>query len=152
MINESGQLGKRRLKKKKGEDRMLLDLLANRVERESFMALAYWVATTDGSLGLPEIKMLENFSQETGIADWRQHHERESVSDYCNVFVDDLSRKIVYSNLMAIGFVDEYENCAQSRAVETVRKAFEISPEAAHNCKQWLEIVKRSAKAQLYFD
>ena len=131
---------------------MLLDLLAKQTERESFMALAYWVASTDGSLGLPEIKMLENFSQETGIADWRQRHESGCVSNYCNVFVDDLSRKIVYSNLMAIGSVDEYENCAQSRAVETVRKAFEISPESARCCKQWLEIVKHSAKAQLYFD
>ena len=131
---------------------MFLDMLKSADEKESFMDLAYWVATADGSLGLPEIKILDMFSQETGIANWRQRSECDCVSEVCTTFVDDLSRKIAYSNLLAIGCVDEFENGQQRQAIEKVREAFSLSPSLAQNYRQWVDIVKGSCLPRNFLD
>jgi hypothetical protein len=131
---------------------MFLDMLKSADEKESFMDLAYWVATADGSLGLPEIKILDMFSQETGIANWRQRSECNCVSEVCTTFADDLSRKIAYSNLLAIGCVDEFENGQQRQAIEKVREAFSLSPTLAQNYRQWVDIVKGSCLPRNYLD
>ena len=131
---------------------MFLDMLKSADEKESFMDLAYWVATADGSLGLPEIKMLDMFSQETGIANWRQRSECNCVPQVCTVFADDLSRKIAYSNLLAIGCVEEYENSSQARAIDQVRAEFSISPTVAQSYRQWMGIVKGDCMPRNYLD
>ena len=130
---------------------MFLELLNNSGQKESFMNLAYWVATADGGLGLPEIKMLDVFSRETGIENWRRQ-ARTGVTASCEAFDDDLSRKIAYSNLLAIGCVDEYENGQQLQAVEKVREAFEISPVLAQSYRQWVDIVKGAFLPRNYMD
>ena len=131
---------------------MFLDMLKSADEKEAFMDLAYWVATADGSLGLPEIKMLDIFSQETGIGNWRRLQEKPNVVKECTVFDDDLSRKIAYSNLLAIGCVDEFENGQQTQAIEKVREAFSLSPTLAQNYRQWVDIVKGSCLPRNYLD
>ena len=41
---------------------MFLEQLKNDQQKESFMNLAYQVATADGSFGLPEIEMFTSFA------------------------------------------------------------------------------------------
>lgn len=135
-----------------GGDSMFLDMLKSADEKESFMDLAYWVATADGSLGLPEIKMLDMFSQETGIENWRQRSECNCVPQACTVFADDFSRKIAYSNLLAIGCVEEFENSSQSRAIDQVRAEFSISQELEQSFRQWMGIVKGSCWPRNYLE
>ena len=131
---------------------MFLDMLKNSNEKESFMDLAYWVATADGSLGLPEIKMLDNFSQETGIENWRQRGESKGVPQACTAFSDELSRKIVYSNLLALGCTEEFENSSQVRAIDRVRSELSINPAVAQSYRQWMNIVKGDSLPQGYLD
>jgi len=130
---------------------MLLEMLKNDYQKESFMNLAYWVATSDGGLGLPEIKMLDAFSQETGVLNWR-NRVHSSVVEECAAFDDDMSRKIAYSNLLAIGCVDEFESGDQAQAVEKVREAFAINPALAQNYRQWVDIIKGHYLPRNYMD
>ena len=131
---------------------MFLDMLKNSNEKESFMDLAYWVATADGSLGLPEIKMLDIFSQETGVENWRQRGESKGVPQACTAFSDELSRKIVYSNLLALGCTEEFENNSQVNAIDQIRAEFSISQEVAQNYRQWMGIVKGKCLPGYYWD
>lgn len=120
---------------------MFLELLKTPGQKESFMNLAYWVATADGGLGYPEIKMMDVFSNETGIASWRRPPGNGEAIEFA-VFDDDLSRKIAYSNLLAMGSVEEYANSSQAQAIEKVREALGISPAQDQNYRQWVEILK----------
>ena len=131
---------------------MFLDMLKNSNEKESFMDLAYWVATADGSLGLPEIKMLDIFSQETGVENWRRRDESMGVPQACTAFSDELSRKIVYSNLLALGCTEEFENSSQVRAIDRVRSELSINPAVAQSYRQWMNIVKGDSLPQGYLD
>jgi hypothetical protein len=131
---------------------MFLDMLKNSNEKESFMDLAYWVATADGSLGLPEIKMLDIFSQETGVENWRRRGESMGVPQACTAFSDELSRKIVYSNLLALGCTEEFENSSQVRAIDRVRSELSINPAVAQSYRQWMNIVKGDSLPQGYLD
>ena len=131
---------------------MFLDMLKNSNEKESFMDLAYWVATADGSLGLPEIKMLDIFSQETGVENWRRRGESKGVPQACTAFSDELSRKIVYSNLLALGCTEEFENSSQVRAIDRVRSELSINPAVAQSYRQWMNIVKGDSLPQGYLD
>ena len=131
---------------------MFLDMLKNSNEKESFMDLAYWVATADGSLGLPEIKMLDIFSQETGVENWRRRGESMGVPQACTAFSDELSRKIVYSNLLALGCTEEFENSSQVRAIDRVRSELSINPAVAQSYRQWMNIVKGECLPQGYLD
>jgi hypothetical protein len=131
---------------------MFLEMLKSSNEKEAFMDLAYWVATADGSLGLPEIKILDIFSQETGIVNWRRRQSKPGVVEECSVFDDEWSRKIAYSNLLAIGCVDEFENGQQRQAIEKVREAFALSPAMEQNYRQWVDIVKGSCLPRNYLD
>ena len=131
---------------------MFLELLKNADQKESFMHLAYWVATADGSLGLPEIKMMDIFSQETGVVNWRKQACSDALVEECAMFDDDLSRKIAYSNLLAMGCAEEFENGRQSQAIEKVREMFAISPMLEQNYRQWVDIMKGSCSPHHYLD
>ena len=139
-------------KKKRWGVVMFLELLKNADQKESFMHLAYWVATADGSLGLPEIKMMDIFSQETGVVNWRKQACSDALAEECAMFDDDLSRKIAYSNLLAMGCAEEFENGRQSQAIEKVREMFAISPALEQNYRQWVDVMKGSCSPHHYLD
>ena len=77
---------------------MFLEQLKNDQQKESFMNLAYQVATADGSFGLPEIEMMNMFERETGVKDWKNNKEPLPIAQIGTMFSDELSRKIIYSN------------------------------------------------------
>ncbi len=131
---------------------MFLDMLKNNREKESFMELAYWVATADGGLGLPEMKMMDMFSNETGIGNWRKNGALPMRPQSSCVFADELSRKIAFSNLLAIGYSEEYENSSQTKVIETIRDQLSISPEVAQSYRDWMKMVKGSYLPRYYMD
>lgn len=131
---------------------MFLDQLKNANEKESFMKLAYWVATADGSLGLPEIKMLDVFEHEMGVQGWRHTGDRPCVPQVCSAFPDELSRKITFSNLLALSCSEEYENDGQTHAMEKIREALEISPANAKEYRDWMKILKGAYSPSAYID
>lgn len=131
---------------------MFLDQLKNAKEKDSFMKLAYWVATVDGGLGLPEIKMLDMFENEMGVQGWRRPAEKPSVPEVCAEFPDEMSRKITYSNLLAMGYFDEYENPSQTCAIEKIREALAISTADAQAYRDWMKLIKGSYFPRYYMD
>jgi hypothetical protein len=131
---------------------MFLEQLKDPIEKDSFMKLAYSVATADGSMGLPEIKMLGMFEQEMGIQGWKLTDENSSVSQICSAFPNDLSRKITFSNLLAMGYSEEYENPGQARAIKKIREALAISPDSEQEYRDWMELIKGSYFPKYYID
>ncbi len=131
---------------------MFLDQLRNANEKESFMKLAYWVATIDGGMGLPEIKILDMFEQEMGVKGWRHPAEKPCVSEVCSEFPDEMSKKITYSNLLAMGYFDDYENPSQTSAIEKIREALAISPADAQAYRDWIKLIKGSYFPRYYMD
>lgn len=131
---------------------MFLDQLTNTNEKESFMKLAYWVATADGSMGLSEIKMLDMFEQELGVQDWRHPEDKPCVPQVCSAFPDELSRKITYSNLLAMGYSEDYENASQTKAIEKIREALAISVADASEYRDWMKLIKGSYFTKYYID
>jgi len=131
---------------------MLLDQLKNSGEKKSFMQLAYWVAAADGSLGLPEIKMLDIFSKEMGVAGQRLSGDKPSLPLVCSVFSDELSRKIAFSNLTALCYSEDFENDGQTHALKKIQEALNISQENAKEYRDWMKIVKGSYFPKYYMD
>ena len=131
---------------------MFLDQLKDPVKKNSFMKLAYWVATADGSMGLPEIKMLDIFGQEMGMKGWRHKDEKSTVSEICAAFPDELSRKITFSNLLAMGYSDEYENPCQTKAIEKIREELAISSADEKEYRDWMKLIKGSYFPKYYID
>ena len=131
---------------------MLLNQLQGAEKKKSFMNLAYQVATADGSLGLPEITMLNLFEEETGLKDWQYPKESLDESQVVAAFPDELSRKIIFSNLLALSASDEYENPSQSKLLDQLRDRLAISHEEAKECRDWLKMVKGSYLPHYYID
>lgn len=131
---------------------MFLEHLKNVNEKETFMKLAYWVSTVDGSLGLPEIKMLDIFERETGIKELKKINGPPCLQEACEAFPDELSKKIIFSNLLAIGAAEEFEKSCQTKAVERIREALGISPGEAQSIRDWMKMVRGQCVSQYYFD
>ena len=135
-----------------GGSRMFLDQLKNPQEKESFMKLAYLVATADGSMGLSEIKLLDMFKHELGVQGWRHTEDNSSVSNVCSAFPNELSRKITFSNLLAMGYSEDYENPYQTKAIEKIRDALAISSTDAKEYRDWMKLIKGSYFPKFYSD
>lgn len=131
---------------------MFLEQLKNDQQKESFMNLAYQVATADGSFGLPEIEMMNMFERETGVKDWKNNKEPLPIAQIGTMFSDELSRKIIYSNLLAIGVSEEYENVSQKRLIEQIRESLEISGRDEQEYQKWMKIIKGSYFPRYYID
>ena len=131
---------------------MFLEQLKNDQEKESFMKLAYQVATADGSFGLPEVKMMNLFEQETGVKDWQTNKVPLSLSQISTIFSDDLSRKIIYSNLLAIGVSEEYENSPQTKLIGKIKESLAISDKDEQDYQSWMKIIKGSYFPRYYMD
>ena len=131
---------------------MFLEQLKNHQEKESFMNLAYQVATADGSFGLPEIEMMNLFERETGVKDWRSNKEPLPIAQIGTLFSDELARKIIYSNLLAIGNSEEYENPSQLKLIDTIRESLEISDQDEQKYQSWIKLIKGSYFPRYYFD
>lgn len=131
---------------------MFLNQLKNSAEKDSFMKLAYRVATADGSMGLPEIKMLDIFEQEMGMPGWSHSDDDTPVTQLCSDFPDDLSRKITFSNLLAIEYSEDYENPLQTRVIEKIREALAISPNDEQAYRDWMKLIKGSYLPKYYID
>ena len=131
---------------------MFLEQLKNDQQKESFMNLAYQVATADGSFGLPEIEMMNMFEKETGVKDWKNNKEPLPIAQIGTMFSDELSRKIIYSNLLAIGVSEEYENVSQKRLIEQIRESLEISGRDDQEYQKWMKIIKGSYFPRYYID
>lgn len=131
---------------------MFLEQLKNDQEKESFMKLAYQVATADGSFGLPEVKMMKLFEQETGVKDWQSNKVPLSLSQIGKIFSDELSRKIIYSNLLAIGVSEEYENLSQTKLIDKIRESLAISDKDEQDYRSWMKIIKGSYLPRYYMD
>lgn len=131
---------------------MFLEQLKNDQQKESFMNLAYQVATADGSFGLPEIEMMNMFERETGVKDWKNNKEPLPIAQIGTMFSDELSRKIIYSNLLAIGVSEEYENVSQKRLIEQIRESLEISGRDDQEYQKWMKIIKGSYFPRYYID
>ena len=131
---------------------MFLEQLKNHQEKESFMNLAYQVATADGSFGLPEVKMMNLFEQETGVKDWQTNKVPLSLSQIGKIFSDELSRKIIYSNLLAIGVSEEYENLSQTKLIGKIRESLAISDKDEQDYRSWMKIIKGSYLPRYYMD
>ena len=131
---------------------MFLEQLKNDQQKESFMNLAYQVATADGSFGLPEIEMMNMFERETGVKDWKNNKEPLPIAQIGTMFSDELSRKIIYSNLLAIGVSEEYENVSQKRLIEQIRESLEISGRDELEYQKWMKIIKGSYFPRYYID
>ena len=131
---------------------MFLEQLKNHQEKETFMNLAYQVATADGSFGLPEIEMMNLFEQETGVKDWRSNKTPLPVSQIGTLFADELSRKIIYSNLLAIGNTEEYENPSQIKLIDQIKETLAISGKDDQDYQKWMKIIKGSYFPRYYFD
>ncbi len=131
---------------------MFLEQLKNDQQKESFMNLAYQVATADGSFGLPEIEMMNMFERETGVKDWKNNKEPLPIAQIGTMFSDELSRKIIYSNLLAIGVSEEYENVSQKRLIERIRESLEISGRDEQEYQKWMKIIKGSYFPRYYID
>ena len=131
---------------------MFLEQLKKDKEKESFMKLAYQVATADGSFGLPEVKMMNLFEQETGVKDWQTNKVPLSLSQISTIFSDDLSRKIIYSNLLAIGVSEEYENSPQTKLIGKIRESLAISDKDEQDYRSWMKIIKGSYLPRYYMD
>lgn len=116
------------------------------------MNLAYQVATADGSFGLPEIEMMNMFERETGVKDWKNNKEPLPIAQIGTMFSDELSRKIIYSNLLAIGVSEEYENVSQKRLIEQIRESLEISGRDEQEYQKWMKIIKGSYFPRYYID
>ena len=131
---------------------MFLEQLKNHQEKESFMNLAYQVATADGSFGLPEIEMMNLFERETGVKDWRSNKEPLPIAQIGTLFSDELARKIIYSNLLAIGNSEEYENPSQLKLIDTIRESLEISDQDEQKYQSRIKLIKGSYFPRYYFD
>jgi hypothetical protein len=131
---------------------VFLEQLKNDQQKESFMNLAYQVATADGSFGLPEIEMMNMFERETGVKDWKNNKEPLPIAQIGTMFSDELSRKIIYSNLLAIGVSEEYENVSQKRLIEQIRESLEISGRDEQEYQKWMKIIKGSYFPRYYID
>jgi len=131
---------------------VFLEQLKNDQQKESFMNLAYQVATADGSFGLPEIEMMNMFERETGVKDWKNNKEPLPIAQIGTMFSDELSRKIIYSNLLAIGVSEEYENVSQKRLIEQIRESLEISGRDDQEYQKWMKIIKGSYFPRYYID
>ena len=131
---------------------MFLEQLKNHQEKESFMKLAYQVATADGSFGLPEIEMMNMFERETGVKDWRNNKEPLPIAKIGTMFSDEFSRKIIYSNLLAIGISEEYENPSQSKLIDQIRESLAINGQDEQDYQKWMKIIKGSYFPRYYFD
>ena len=131
---------------------MFLEQLKNDQQKESFMNLAYQVATADGSFGLPEVKMMNLFEQETGVKDWQTNKVPLSLSQISTIFSDDLSRKIIYSNLLAIGVSEEYENSPQTKLIGKIMESLAISAKDEQDYQSWMKIIKGSYFPRYYMD
>ena len=131
---------------------MFLEQLKNHQEKESFMKLAYQVATADGSFGLPEIEMMNMFERETGVKDWRNNKEPLPIAKIGTMFSDEFSRKIIYSNLLAIGISEEYENPSQSTLIDQIRESLAINGQDEQDYQKWMKIIKGSYFPRYYID
>ena len=131
---------------------MFLEQLKNHQEKETFMNLAYQVATADGSFGLPEIEMMNLFEQETGVKDWKNNKAPLPITQIGTLFSDELSRKIIFSNLLAIGYSEEYENQSQVELIDTIRESLAISGKDDQDYQKWMKIIKGSYFPRYSFD
>ena len=131
---------------------MLLDQLQGPEKKRVFMNLAYQVATADGSLGLPEITMLNLFEEETGLKDCQYPKESLTESQIGASVPDELSRKIIFSNLLALTASEEYENPSQIKLLDQLRDRLSISRDEAKGCHDWLKMIKGSYLPHYYID